>query len=116
MRVHALDYLVSQLEFEDQLLLIDDVFDFGAQPRKRWSPRLQRRCRRNMPEQVEDRDGLLQAHQEHQLTARPDYFIRETDQWLRCFRIEVRGLTCAEIPANKPVDEDFFLLTSRTRR
>src|SRR6185503_21078287 len=28
-RVHAVDYLVSQLTAEDQLLLIDDVFDSG---------------------------------------------------------------------------------------
>src|SRR6187455_2103258 len=28
-RVHALDYLVSRLDAEDRLLLIDDVFDSG---------------------------------------------------------------------------------------
>src|ERR1700686_5348918 len=28
-RVHALDYLVSRLSFEDELLIIDDVFDSG---------------------------------------------------------------------------------------
>src|SRR6201996_73617 len=28
-RVHALDYLVSQLTFEDELLLVDDVWDSG---------------------------------------------------------------------------------------
>src|SRR5689334_9862094 len=28
-RVHAVDYLVSQLNADDQLLLIDDVFDSG---------------------------------------------------------------------------------------
>jgi len=29
-RVHAIDYLVSQLTFEDRLLLIDDVFTTGT--------------------------------------------------------------------------------------
>lgn len=28
-RVHAIDYLVSRLEAEDRLLLVDDVFDSG---------------------------------------------------------------------------------------
>jgi hypothetical protein len=41
---------------------------------------------------------------------RPDYFIRETDQWL-VFPHELQGLTREEILANKPVGEEFFLKT-----
>src|SRR5262245_36526914 len=48
-RVHAVDYLVSQLNAEDQLLLIDDVFDSGSSMQAVLTE-LQRRCRRNFPE------------------------------------------------------------------
>ena len=50
-RVHAIDYLVSRLEAEDQLLLIDDVFDSGRSL-EALVAELRRRCRRNMPEHV----------------------------------------------------------------
>jgi hypoxanthine phosphoribosyltransferase len=110
-RVHAIDYLVSQLSFEDQLLLIDDVFDSGRSL-EAVVAELQRRCRRNMPEQL--RIATVYYKPSRNISSlRPDYFIRETDQWL-VFPHEVRGLTRAEILANKPVDESFFLPTSRT--
>ena len=50
-RVHAIDYLVSSLNAEDQLLLIDDVFDSGRSL-EAVIAELRRRCRRNMPEQI----------------------------------------------------------------
>lgn len=105
-RVHALDYLVSQLRAEDQLLLIDDVFDSGRSL-EAVVAELQRRCRRNMPEQV--RIATVYYKPTRNISSlRPDYFIRETDQWL-VFPHEVQGLTREEILANKPVGEDFFL-------
>lgn len=109
-RVHALDYLVSQLSFEDQLLVIDDVFDSGRSL-EAVIAELQRRCRRNMPAQV--RIATVYYKPTRNVSSlRPDYFIRETDQWL-VFPHEVQGLTREEILANKPVDESFFLPTSR---
>jgi uncharacterized protein len=105
-RVHAIDYLVSQLSFEDQLLLIDDVFDSGRSL-EAVVAELQRRCRRNMPEHVRIATVYYKPTR-NRSAIKPDYFIRETDQWL-VFPHEVQGLTRAEILANKPVDEDFFL-------
>lgn len=109
-RVHAIDYLVSRLEAEDQLLLIDDVFDSGRSL-EALVVELQRRCRRNMPEQVKIATVYYKPTR-NKTPLRPDYFIRETDQWL-VFPHEVQGLTRAEILANKPVDESFFLPTSQ---
>ena len=109
-RVHALDYLVSQLSFEDQLLVIDDVFDSGRSL-EAVIAELQRRCRRNMPERV--RIATVYYKPTRNISSlRPDYYIRETDQWL-VFPHEVQGLTRAEILANKPVDESFFLPTTQ---
>src|SRR5688572_8416233 len=109
-RVHAVDYLVSQLSAEDQLLLIDDVFDSGRSL-EAVVAELQRRCRRNMPERV--RIATVYYKPARNVSSlRPDYFIRETDQWL-VFPHELQGLTREEILANKPVGEEFFLSSPR---
>src|SRR6202453_1117426 len=50
-RVHALDYLVSRLSAEDELLLVDDVFDSGRSLDAVLAE-LKRRCRRNLPEKI----------------------------------------------------------------
>ena len=104
-RVHAVDYLVSSLNAEDQLLLIDDVFDSGRSL-EAVIAELRRRCRRNTPEQIRVATVYYKpARNRSSLT--PDFYVRATDQWL-VFPHEVNGLTREEILANKPVDETFF--------
>lgn len=104
-RVHAIDYLVSQLTFEDRLLLIDDVFDSGRSLEAVLAE-LTRRCRRNLPDQI--RIGTVYYKPSRNRSAlTPDYHVRETDRWL-VFPHELQGLTREEILANKPVDEGFF--------
>jgi hypoxanthine phosphoribosyltransferase len=104
-RVHAVDYLVSSLNAEDQLLLIDDVFDSGRSL-EAVIAELRRRCRRNLPEQIRVATVYYKpARNLSNLT--PDFYIRATDQWL-VFPHEFNGLTREEILANKAVDETFF--------
>lgn len=104
-RVHAVDYLVSSLNAEDQLLLIDDVFDSGRSL-EAVIAELRRRCRRNLPEQIRVATVYYKpARNRSSLT--PDFYVRATDQWL-VFPHEIHGLTREEILANKPVDETFF--------
>src|SRR5690242_2732987 len=50
-RVHAMNYLISRLSFEDQLLIIDDVFDSGRSLEAVMAE-LKRRCRRNLAEEI----------------------------------------------------------------
>lgn len=50
-RVHAVDYLVSRLSAEDELLLVDDVFDSGRSL-EAVIAELKRRCRRNLPDKI----------------------------------------------------------------
>jgi hypoxanthine phosphoribosyltransferase len=108
-RVHAIDYLVSSLNAEDHLLLIDDVFDSGRSL-EAVIAELRRRCRRNTPEQIRVATVYYKpARNRSALT--PDYYVRATDQWL-VFPHEVNGLTREEILANKPVDESFFTARS----
>jgi hypoxanthine phosphoribosyltransferase len=102
-RVHAIDFLVSQLTHEDRLLLIDDVFDSGRSL-EAVVDELARRCKRNLPEQIRIATVYYKPARNR---LKPDFFVRATDQWL-VFPHELRGLTREEILANKPVDESFF--------
>jgi hypoxanthine phosphoribosyltransferase len=112
-RVHAVDYLVSKLTAEDQLLLIDDVFDSGRSLEAVLAE-LRNRCKRNMPEQVRIATVYFKPTR-NRSAIRPDYFIRETDQWL-VFPHEMQGLTREEILKNKPVGEDFFSASSLEKK
>lgn len=105
-RVHAVDYLVSRLEAEDRLLLIDDVFDSGLSLEAVIQD-LRKRCRRNLPEVIRIATAYYKPSR-NKSSLKPDYFVRSTDQWL-VFPHEMQGLTREEILANKPVDESFFL-------
>jgi hypoxanthine phosphoribosyltransferase len=104
-RVHAIDYLVSMLNADDGLLLIDDVFDSGRSL-EAVIAELRRRCRRNIPGQIKIATVYYKPKR-NQSTLRPDYFVRETDHWL-VFPHELCGLTREEILMHKPVGQDFL--------
>ena len=104
-RVHALDYLVSRLSAEDNLLLIDDVFDTGRSLQA-VIEELKRRCRRNLPASIRIATTYFKPSR-NRTTLMPDYYIRATDDWL-VFPHEVQGLTREEILQHKPLDESFF--------
>jgi hypoxanthine phosphoribosyltransferase len=108
-RVHAVDYLVSALNADDQLLLIDDVFDSGRSL-EAVIAELRRRCRRNLPDQIRIATVYFKPARNNS-SLLPDYYVRATDRWL-VFPHEVNGLTREEILANKPVDESFFSAAS----
>ena len=104
-RVHALDYLISRLTFEDRLLLIDDVFDSGRSLAAVLAE-LEQRCRRNLPEQIRIAT-LYHKPSRNRTPLTPDFYIRATEDWL-VFPHELHGLTREEILAHKPLDETFF--------
>jgi uncharacterized protein len=104
-RVHALDYLVSQLTFEDRLLLIDDVFDSGRSLDAVVNE-LARRCRRNLPGDIRIATVYYKPSR-NRSKLKPDYYVHATDQWL-VFPHELQGLSREEILAHKPVDASFF--------
>jgi hypothetical protein len=104
-RVHATDYLVSRLSAEDELLIVDDVFDSGRSL-EAVIDLLRRRCRRNLPQKI--RIATVYYKPERRRTElAPDYFVHETSQWL-VFPHEIQGLTREEILAHKPVTANFL--------
>jgi hypothetical protein len=110
-RVHALDYLVSRLTAEDELLLIDDVFDSGRSL-DAVIAELKARCRRNMPP---IRIATVYYKPQRSISSlKPDYYVRATNNWL-VFPHEVQGLTREEILAHKPVDESFFIAAPQNK-
>jgi uncharacterized protein len=104
-RVHAVNYLVSRLSFEDQLLIIDDVFDSGRSLEAVISE-LRRRCRRNLAEQIRIA-AVYYKPERNRSSLKPDYYVRATNSWL-VFPHELQGLTRQEILDHKPFGADFF--------
>jgi hypoxanthine phosphoribosyltransferase len=104
-RVHAIDYLVSQLTAEDELLLVDDVFDSGRSLEAVISE-LKQRCRRNWPERWRIATVYYKSKR-NRSTLLPDYYVLDTDKWL-VFPHELIGLTREEILAHKPVGPEFL--------
>jgi hypoxanthine phosphoribosyltransferase len=104
-RVHAVDYLVSRLTAEDELLLVDDVWDSGRSLDAVLAE-LKKRCKRNLPEKIRIATVYYKPSR-NRSTLVPDYYVQSTDRWL-VFPHEIVGLTREEILANKPVAANFF--------
>jgi len=73
-RVHAVNYLISRLSFEDQLLIIDDVFDSGRSLEAVMTE-LRRRCRRNLAEQIRIATVYYKPER-NRSSLKPDYYVR----------------------------------------
>lgn len=98
-RVFALGYLVDQLNPDDNLLVIDDVFDSGRSV-VAFLGELRRRCRANMPRDVRVATVYYKPAR-NRTDMVPDYYVHATEDWL-VFPHEICGLTTEEIRANKP--------------
>jgi hypothetical protein len=97
-RVHGIDYLISNMNAEDKLLVVDDVFDSGRSI-KAILDTLNEKARKNIPHDV--RMAMPWYKPERNIIGiEPDYFIHETDDWL-VFPHEMDGLTEKEIFTNK---------------
>ena len=104
-RVHGLEYVIRQANWEDGLLIVDDVFDTGSSIQAIIKA-LQTKMRRNLPKDI--RVATPWFKPKYNVTdIVPDYYIHETDQWL-VFPHELDGLTREEIFTNKPGIKKLF--------
>lgn len=97
-RVHGIDYLISNMNAEDKLLIVDDVFDSGRSIRAILET-LKEKSRKNIPHDIRMAMPWYKPLR-NIIDTVPDYYIHETDDWL-VFPHEMDGLTEKEIFANK---------------
>lgn len=99
-RVHGLQYIIDNVDSENSLLIVDDVYDTGLSIDAVLET-LKDKARRNTPRDI--RIAVVYYKPGNNKTDRaPDYYIHETDKWL-IFPHELTGLTREEIFKNKPV-------------
>ena len=97
-RVHGLSYLIKNINAEDSLLIVDDVYDTGLSIQA-IVKNLQMKARKNTPH---IRVATVYFKPANNKTDRnPDFHVHETDRWL-VFPHELDGLTPEEIQRYKP--------------
>ncbi|ABG39685.1 phosphoribosyltransferase [Paraglaciecola sp. T6c] len=98
-KVHGLQYLLENLNQDDKLLIVDDVYSSGLSI-KAVLDQLSSRAKRNMPKDF--KVAVPWFKPANNRTDRvPDYFINTSDKWL-ILPYEMVGLTHQEIIDNKP--------------
>jgi Predicted phosphoribosyltransferases len=98
-RVHGLDYIIDNINAENQVLLVDDVFDSGRSIEAILA-RLKKKTRRNYPDTIRVACPWYKP-QRNKTNLVPDYYVHETDEWL-VFPHELSGLTKDELKIGKP--------------
>ncbi len=103
-RVHGLSYLIKNINAEDSLLIVDDVYDTGLSI-EAIVANLRLKARKNTPHirvaTIYFKPGNNKTNR------RPDYYLYETDRWL-VFPHELAGLTLEEIFQHKPGLKDLL--------
>lgn len=98
-RVHGLNYLVKNVQYDDRLLIVDDVFDTGHTI-DQVIQALRQKTRRNSPQEIRVAVPYYKPSR-NQTTRVPDYYLHETEQWIK-FPHSLEGLTSEEIETNRP--------------
>ena len=104
-RVHGTEYLLENLNAEDSLLIVDDVFSTGLNIQA-VIKHLQKRLKRNFPGQVKVAT-LYQRPSYRRTDFTPDYYLHNTADWL-VFPYEMSGLSLDEIHQHKPYLSDLI--------
>ncbi|MBL6691908.1 MAG: hypoxanthine phosphoribosyltransferase [Pseudomonadales bacterium] len=98
-RVHGLNYIIDNVNAEDELLLVDDVFDSGRSI-VAILDEMKAKARANLPQTIKVATPWYKPER-NTTDIIPDFFIHETDRWL-VFPHELSGLTPEEIGQAKP--------------
>lgn len=104
-RVHGTQYLIENLNVEDGLLIVDDVFSSG-QNINAVINRLRTKLKRNMPSEVKVAT-LYQREGYNRTDIKPDFCLHNTNDWL-VFPYELKGLSEEEIAEHKPYAAPFL--------
>ena len=97
--VHGLNYIIKKICHDDRLLIVDDVFDTGNTI-VAVIEELSNRARGNTPEDIRVAVPWFKPSR-NETDIEPDYFIRETADWL-VFPHELDALTPEELRQARP--------------
>ncbi|MEM0910498.1 MAG: phosphoribosyltransferase family protein [Pseudomonadota bacterium] len=97
-KVHGLHYLVENMNAQDKLLIVDDVFDSGRSV-DALIKQIHVLMRLNAPTDIRIATPWYKP-KNNKTALTPDYFIHESDDWL-VFPHELSGLTDDEINEGK---------------
>ncbi len=98
-RVHGTRFLLENLNADDSLLIVDDVFSTGKNI-EAVIKRLSSRLKRNMPKDTKVAT-LWQRPSYKAVDFEPDFSLHKTEKWL-VFPYEMTGLSIEEIKTHKP--------------
>lgn len=105
-KVYGLHYLIDNMNSDDSLLILDDVFDSGRSI-KAIIHELEVQMRKNMP--IDVRVGTVYYKPSKNLTDRiPNYYVHKTENWL-VFPHELDGLTDEEIMSSSKPDREMLV-------
>ena len=97
--VHGLNYIIKKICYDDRLLIVDDVFDTGNTIAA-VIDQLKARARDNTPEDIRIAVPWYKPTR-NQTDLVPEYFIRETAEWL-VFPHELDALSPEELREARP--------------
>ncbi len=97
-RVHGLDYVVDNVEADQELLIVDDVFDSGRSIRA-IVQEIKKRARRNTPHTIKVACPWYKPTR-NVTDIVPDFYVHATEHWL-VFPHELKGLSYEEIKNGK---------------
>ena len=104
-QVHGLDYIIKNINAEDSLLIVDDVFDTGLSVLAILEA-LKEKSRLNTPKDIRIATPWFKP-KNNKTSLIPHYFLKESENWL-VFPHELDGLSRQEIRDNKPEVKALF--------
>jgi len=99
LRAHGLQYLFENLDADDALLIVDDVYGTGRNVQS-VIERLREKTKRNMARDVRIAAPYYRPDAVASNPA-PEYFLQQTDDWL-VLPYELTGISRGELEAHKP--------------
>lgn len=97
--IYGMNYIIKNINYEDKLLIVDDVFDTG-QTIEAVINHLQQKTRLNCPGEIRIAVPYYKPSRNSSSIV-PDYYLHETDRWLK-FPHSLEGLTDEEIKRHRP--------------
>ena len=98
-KVSGMDYLIKNIQHQDRLLIVDDVFDTGRSV-EAIIDELRSKARLNTPDDIRIAVPYYKPIR-NQIGKEPDYVVHETSDWLK-YPHSLEGLSVDEMAQKRP--------------